>query len=267
MTEPQEPRGTSAEHPAPEELSEFAFSPEAAAESLHEHLDGCPGCAAEVADLRLVLASLAQLPEPVVPVSVGIRLDAAIARAWQEADAQPEAAARNGSGDAVESRSLSVRRGALWRKLMLPLGAVCLIVLAVVGVGRLLGSAGSTSSSANGPVAGAAPGPAGDSALTQWVQSVLPSAATAHGAPAFSPNAGSSGPNRPYAQALCTRVPARAGYTELTTSQREFDGQPATLVVYQNDQEPAPRPLFAVVYAGSCPTASSVILDQGVVSR
>lgn len=266
MTEPQEPRGTSAEHPASEELSDFAFSPEAAAEGLREHLEDCPGCATEVADLRTVLASLAQLPEPAVPMSVSIRLDAAIARAWQEADTEAEAAAQKGSGDAVDPRSLPARRGPLWRKLMLPLGAACLVVLAVVGAGKLLSGGNSARSSAS-TAAGAVPGPLGDPALTQWVQSVLSGYASAENGGEFSPGAGGSSSSRPYAQALCSAAPAHAGYSELTTSQREFHGQPATLVVYQNDQEPASRPLFAIVYAGSCPTASSVILDEGVVSR
>jgi hypothetical protein len=65
----------------------------------------------------------------------------------------------------------------------------------------------------------------------------------------------------------CKGLPQRAGFTVETTSARQFHGREATLVVYQNSEEPASTTVYAVVYAGSCPTVSSEILDQGPVSR
>jgi hypothetical protein len=266
VIEPQEPRSTRAEHPAPEELSEFAFSPEDATAALRGHVEACRACGTEVADLRTVLASLAEFPEPVVPVSVGIRLDAAIARAWQEADAEHEAATRAGTGVAVPSRAGSARPRTRWHRLALPLGTLCLVVLGVIGVGELLGEGNVNATSAGGSTAGAAPAAAGDSALTAWVRSVLPGADGRAGLDS-SPQAAAGSSNGFFAHPECADVPARAGYTLVATSQRVFHGRQATLVVYQNDQEPASAPLFAVAYAGSCPTPSSMILDEGVVSR
>jgi hypothetical protein len=259
VTGPQEPRSAAAGHPAPEELSELAFSPETASAALRGHVQDCPSCAAETADLRAVLASLATLPEPALPESVGIRLDAALARAWQQADAEQEAAA----GSAAAAPTAASRSRGLWRRLALPLGAVCLIAVAVVGVRQLIG--GGSTGSATGPAAGPA---VGDTALAQWVHSVVPATASGpkSGAPLI-PQIGRGTQNHSMAGVECANAPARAGYTQVADSQREFEGRPATLVVYQNDQEPASRPLFAVVYAGSCPTVSSVVLDQGLVSR
>ena len=260
MTGPQEPRSTAAGHPAPEELSELAFSPEAAPAALRGHVQGCASCSAETAELRAVLASLAALPEPELPESVGIRLDAAIARAWQQqADAEQQAAA-----DAATAPSTG-RSRRLWRRLALPLGALCLIALAAVGVRGLLGGGTNPGGSAagSGPAAGI-----GDAALAQWVHGVLPGATNeVQSRPAIIPQIGRGTANHSLTGAACQNAPARAGYTQLATSQRAFEGRPATLVVYQNAQEPASQPLFAVVYAGSCPTVSSVVLDQGLVSR
>lgn len=263
MTGPQEPRSTAAGHPTPEELSELAFSPETASAALRGHVQGCPSCSAETAELRALLDSLASLPEPALPESVGIRLDAAIARAWQQADAEQDTAA--GSGAAVPPAGRA--RRSLWRRLALPLGAVCLIAVAALGVRTLLGGDGAGPAAA-GPAAGI---PAGDSALTQWVHSVLPDTTTntPKSAAPLIPQLGRATQNHAMTGSAsdCPSAPAHAGYTRLASSQREFEGRPATLVVYQNDQEPASRPLFAVVYAGSCPTGSSIVLDQGLVSR
>ena len=270
MTEPQEPRSSSIGHPSPEELSELTFSPEDAPAGLREHVTDCPACTAEVEDLRTVLASLAQLPVPAVPVSVGIRLDAAIARAWQEADApQPEqTAAHGGVGRTSAGRSGAARRGRFWRGLALPLGALCLVILGVVGVSALFSGTNVSGGSAASSAGGAAAAPAADPALVQWARSVLPGASSEQPGPGVAPQAaGSSASRGTFTRDDCPIAPARAGYTLLTTSQRNFGGRLATLVLYQNDEEPASRPLVAVVYAGSCPTASSVILDEGVVSR
>jgi hypothetical protein len=267
VTGPQEPRSAAAGHPTPEELSEFAFSPEAASAALHGHVRDCPSCGAEAAELQTLVASLAQLPEPALPESVGIRLDAAFARAWQEADAEQEAAA--GSTGNMRARTPAERRTrSRWRRLVVPLGVVCLIVVAAIGVGRLLTS-GRSGVSAAGPAAPANSPASGDAALTAWVHSVLPTAATgAATGPGVVPQIGHGTESRTFAGRECPNAPAApAGYTLLTSSQRDFEGKPATLVVYQNAQEPASRPLFAVVYAGSCPTVSSAVLDQGLVSR
>lgn len=259
MTGPQEPPSAAAGHPTSEELSELAFSPEAASAALRGHVQGCPSCSAETAELRALLASLAALPEPALPVSVGIRLDAAIERAWQQADAEQEAAAGSNAAEPTAGRSRS-----LWRRLALPLGAVCLIAVAAIGVREMIGDHGSTGSPAESPAGGAA----GDTALTQWVHSVLPGAMSgAKSAGPLIPQVGRGTQDHSLTGAACPSAPARAGYTQVADSQREFEGRPATLVVYQNSQEPASRPLFAVVYAGSCPTVSSVVLDQGLVSR
>ena len=259
MTEPQEPRSTTPQHLTPEELSECAFSPQTAAAGWLEHAQGCAACSAELADLRLVLLQLAELPEPELPESVGIRLDAALDRAWQEADAEREAAAKASAG--ARSRA---RRS--WRKIAIPVGSLALIVLAVIGIAGLLhNDDGGSSSSASAGTAqpGAVTNSNGsvmtsDTALAQLVRSVLPSAT----------GAGAANTKAPLLEtARCASVPQRVGYTVLTTAEREFEGVPATLVVYQQTQEPSSNTVYAVVYKGSCGSSAGDILAQGLVSR
>jgi len=198
---------------------------------------------------------------------VGIRLDAAVERAWEEADAEAEAAP-----GAASAAGAARRRPArpFWRKIAIPLGSLSLIVLAIFGIGSLLTNSGSSSSSAT---AGAAPQAATESngsvtnlALEAWVHSVLPggsyNTATGSGVqPEHSPMA------QPVHCAAGADTPHRSGYTVLTTSQREYQGRPATLVVYQDTQKPASPTVYAVVYASFCPSSSSAILAQAPVSR
>jgi hypothetical protein len=252
VTEPQEPRSTASNHLTSEELSECAFSPETAAAGWLEHADGCTACSAELADLRLLLTRLAELPEPEVPESVVIRLDAAVARAWQEADAEDEA------------KAADPRRGTRqsWRKIAIPIGSLALIAAVAIGVGSVISSddTSTSSSASSGSAAGtAAAGPFSNapitqSALTQWVQSVLPTS-------------GGGGVHSMTEGVRCAATPKRAGYTVLTTSEREYNGVPATLIVYQNAQEPSSNTVYAVVYKGSCATTPGEILAEGSVSR
>jgi hypothetical protein len=241
------------------------------------HTADCAACTAEVEQLRLVLATLAVLPEPEPPAELAIRLDAAIARAWQQADAEQQQAA------AAPVSATAPRRGRRpsWARIALPVGALGLLVLAGVGIGYAVNQSG------GGSVAGASTGAQNgdnDTALSQWVRSVLPAGAGgASSAAGVGPNVQhgsgpkSSAPNlqgggpKASTEGLhspsCPSYPQRAGYTVLTTAVREFDGRSATLVVYVNDTGPADSTVFAVVYAGPCPTASSQVLDQGDVSR
>lgn len=258
MTEPQEPRSTTPNHLTSDELSECAFSPETAPAGWLKHAEGCAECSGRLADLRLVLAQLAELPEPELPESVAIRLDAAVARAWQEADAEQEAAAK------ASARARGTRRS--WRKFAIPLSSLALIAVVVVGVGAVLDHVSSSSSGgASTTAAGAAPNSNGaitNPALAGWVRSVLPETASS----------ATGGAQRPKSSAMaetprCATIPQRVGETVLTTSQRVFEGESATLVVYQNAQEPSPSTVYAVVYEGSCPNSRSEILAQGSVSR
>jgi hypothetical protein len=250
-------------HPTPEELSEYAFSPETATAGLREHTAGCATCAAELTDLRLVLATLAELPQPEPPAQVGIRLDAAIARAWQEADAESRTSA---------AAPASRRRRVSWGRIARPVGALGVLAVAGAGIGLAVSHGSeSTSSSASGGAARASSaegGGGGDAALTQWVRSLLPAASASGPAetPAKIPQHG-QGTSADATHAPCSAYPQRAGYTVLATAEQDFDGGPATLVVYQNGKGPASPTVLAVVYAGPCPTASSRILDQGLVSR
>jgi hypothetical protein len=264
VTEPQEPRGAAPAHLTPDELSECAFSPETAPAGLLEHAEGCPDCAAELADLRLLLTELAALPEPELPESVAIRMDAAVARAWQEVDAEQEAAADRSAASARRGRRPS------WRKIAIPLSALSLIVLAIVGVGEFLAHDNTTNTTAsssagvaeNGP--GVTPeryGPLTNSTVLAWVHSVLPTNGTHNSSgPMISPKVEGGACAAP-------GTPQLPGYTVLTTSHREYEGQAATLVVYQNTKEPASPTVYAVVYAGSCPSSTSGILAAGSVSR
>ena len=236
-------------------MSECAYSPETAAAGWLEHAEGCAHCAAEIADLKLVLAQLADLPEPAFPDEVGIRVDAALERAWQEADAERDAA--------VSSAPRRARFS--WRRLAVPLSALALVVAAGAGLDAILHEGVSASGTAT---SGAAPNAAGaqttDEALSQWVLSVLGYSA--------STNSMNQSPAHAHASTLgpmeeCKGLPQRAGLTIQTTSVRQFHGREATLVVYRNSEEPAYTTVYAVVYAGSCPTSSSEILDQGPVSR
>lgn len=263
MTEPQEPRDAATAHLTTEELSDYAFSPETAPAGLMEHVEGCARCATELADLRSLLTELAALPEPELPESVAIRMDAAVARAWQEVDAEAEADA-----EYAAARTRTPRRFS-WRKVAIPLGSLSLIALAGVGIGVAVSHSSSGSSATSSAGAGsAAQAPMSNQALTDptalaWVRSVLPTEAPL--------NSNSSHESPKAAGQLCadgdSSALQRAGYTVVTTSHRAFDGQPATLVVYRNAQEPASPTDYAIVYAGSCPTSASVVLAEGSVSR
>jgi hypothetical protein len=90
------------------------------------------------------------------------------------------------------------------------------------------------------------------------VRSVLPTNASS--GPLLSPMANGEHCANP-------SVPQRSGSTVLTTSHREYEGQAATLVVYQDTQKPASPTYYAVVYAGPCPSSAAEILAQGLVSR
>jgi hypothetical protein len=265
VTEPQEPRGAAPAHLTSEELSEYAFSPEAAAEGPLEHLEGCADCAAELADLRVVLTELAALPEPELPESVAIRLDAAVARAWLDVDAEQEAE-REAAASAAAAKAGRGRRLS-WRKIAIPLGSLSLVALAAVGIGVALdhSSSGISASSSSGVSAEKAPQSSQmltNPTVLTWVRSILPSGASASAAHEHASPLGDG------ANCSVVSVPQRSGYTVLTTSQREFENQPATLVVYQSAQEPASPTVLAVVYAGSCATSSaSDVLAEGSVSR
>lgn len=256
MTEPQEPRSATLDHLTDEEASECAYSPETAAAGWLEHAEGCARCTAEIADLQLVLARLADLPEPAFPDAVGIRIDAALERAWQETDAERDAA--------VPSAPRRARFS--WRRIAVPLGALALVVAAGAGLDAVLHQGVSTSGTATSVSAPNAAGMAtADEALSQWVRSVVPGYSA-------STNSGIQSPAHAHASTLgpmeeCKGLPQRAGFTIETTSARQFHGREATLVVYRNSEEPASTTVYAVVYAGSCPTSSSEILDQGPVSR
>jgi hypothetical protein len=252
-------------HPTPEELSEYAFRPETAAAGLREHTASCAACAAEIADLRTVLATLAELPEPELPAEVGIRLDAAIARAWQEADADAEKQQHAAAGASAPRKGHRLS----WGRIARPVGALGVLALAGAGIGLAVSQGPESSSSgASGAAAPDATGASGDVALAQWVRTVLPvtSASGPVGTPAKIPQHG-QGTSPDATHASCTGYPQRAGYTVLAAAEKQFDGEPATLVVYQNSARPASPTVLAVVYAGPCPTVSSQILDQGVVSR
>jgi hypothetical protein len=258
VTEPQEPRSTTPNHLTSDELSECAFSPETAPAGWLEHAQGCAECSAELADLRLLLTQLAALPEPELPESVVIRLDAAVARAWQQADAEQEAEQEAAASAGALAAARRGRRWS-WRKIALPLGSLALIALVLLGVGSLVRSGADSSSSSGSASAGAAQGSGSvsQSLLTQWVHSVVTPVK-------------SEGPRRATTMAQaepCETIPKLGGYTVLTTSQREFEGEHATLIVYQNAQEPSSSTVYAVVYEGSCPTTTSRILAQGAISR
>jgi len=261
VTEPQEPRGATPTHLTSEELSECAFSPETAAAGLLEHAEGCAQCSAELADLRSLLTELAALPEPELPESVGIRLDAAVARAWQEFDAEQEAAAESAA-------ATGARRGRRpsWRRIAIPLGSLSLIALAVVGIGALAHQSTTSSSASSSGVSAGAPesyGAVTETSIGAWVHSLLSTAS----ADAATNNGPHLAPHLDQPKCANANVPQRSGYTVLTTSQRIYQGQAATLVVYQDAKEPASATVYAVVYAGSCPNSASRILAQGSVSR
>ncbi|HET9169430.1 MAG TPA: hypothetical protein VFN97_08335 [Actinospica sp.] len=263
MTEPQEPRGTAPAHLTTEELSECAFSPETAAVSLLEHAEGCPACAAELADLRLLLTELAALPDPEVPESVVVRMDAAIERAWQESDAEQE------RQSLVTASNARRGRRSFWQRAAVPLASLSLIAVVAVGIGVAVSHTESSTTSAAssaGSAEGKQAAPESDQALTDptalaWVRSVVPGGTTANSTHV------DESPMVVGVHCATPGLPQRSGETVLTSSHREFDGQAATLVVYQDAQKPASPTVFAVVYAGSCPSASSQVLAQGVVSR
>lgn len=277
MRNPQEPRDAAPAHLDDEGVSECAFSPEQAAPSALEHAAGCADCSARIEELSRLLASLADLPEPEVPESVLIRLDATVERAWLEADAETERKVR------TERRR---RRFRAWVPLTVPVAALGVIVGAVVGLSSLTG--GSSSATSAGAPAGAAAGSANvpgvkpqaqgnnEALLTQMATAALKtvsgannlSAGAAGGVTMPVPTSTAS-PSAPKfsAMASCFAPPTLTGYTVAAAAAETYSGRQASLVVYRNDNEPASTTTFyAVLYAGPCPDSSSTVLDEGSVS-
>lgn len=276
----QEPRDAASGHLDDEGVSECAFSPEQAAPGALEHAAGCPDCTARIEELGRLLASLADLPEPEIPESVLIRLDATVARAWQEADAEAR----------QQLRAKQRRRTRAWRRLAVPATALAVIIGAVVGFASLVhlgGDSASTATSAGAPAAAGRgtttlPGakPMGQSQLTEMASEALnppsASAVQGHGTGVESTptvttpgslGAVATASPKSNAMAACFRAPARAGYTVAAVAPETYSGVEASLIVYRNDEEPASTTTFyAVLYAGSCPDSTSRVLDEGLVS-
>lgn len=274
MRNPQEPRDAASAHLDDEGVSECAFSPEQAAPGALEHAAGCADCSARIEELGRLLASLADLPEPEVPESVHLRLDATIERAWQEADAEAERKSR------TDRRR---RRFRAWMPLAVPVAALGVIVGAVAGLSALGGTSGSSSAAPAGVSAGAANGPEvrpGARAENETLLTQMASAALKSGSSATSLRPGTAGnsgtvpaqastvaPSSPEFSGVATCAPALTGYTVAAAAPENYSGREASLVVYRNDKEPASTTTFyAVLYAGSCPNPSSVVLDEGSVS-
>ena len=167
MNEPLEPRGSVRGHLSVDEVSECAFGAEEAAAGLLGHLAECAVCAGEVEDVRSALALLAEFPEPEVPESVVIRLDAAVEREWQQRDRAAEAAAQAafapGRGARRSSRDggrgNSRRSGRGWRGLRVPITALAVICGGAVGLGVLIANVnGGQQNSAASTTAGSADG-------------------------------------------------------------------------------------------------------------
>lgn len=270
----QEPRDAASGHLDDEGVSECAFSPEQAAPGALEHAAGCADCSARIEELGRLLASLADLPEPEIPESVLIRLDATVQQAWQEADAEAEQKSR------AERRRPRARA---WRRLAVPGAALAVIVGMVVGFSALLHTGGAGSTSAGAPAAASGGGsravlPMSRSLLTSMVSEALAAtystaqATTNAGIKATAGASGSESATRTPAPmfdaiATCFVAPARTGYTVAAVSAETYAGSAASLVVYRNDKEPASTTTFyAVLYAGSCPDSASQVLDEGLVS-
>lgn len=278
MRNPQEPRDAATGHLADEDASECAFSPEQAAPGALEHVAGCAECAARVEELSGLLVALAALPEPEIPESVLIRLDATIERAWQSADEE--------AAEAQTSERTRNKRARAWRRLMVPITALGVLAGVIAGVGYLsthLSLQGSSSSASSGVRATAAagsglanPAASADGNLAALARQAFGTAPTHVPRGTLSGGAESAGPTQsglqPHSQTQnhgteqCAKAPARAGYTVWTETPETYAGQSATLVVYRNDEEPASSTAYlAVLYAGSCPDTAGPILDQGLV--
>jgi len=268
---PQEPRDATGEHLDDESVSECAFSPEQAAPGALEHAAGCADCSARIEELGRLLASLADLPEPEIPASVLIRLEATVERAWQEADAEADR----------ESTPQRRRRFRAWAPLAVPVAALGVIAGAVVGISALTHDSGSSSASGTSAAAGSLPRASvvSNSQLTALASAALAAAAAqGQGTAAMPPNGdattvprASSGGAASFSgvspMAKCFRAPARPGYTVAAVAAESVASGDASLVVYRNDNEPASTTTYyAVLYAGSCPNSSSPVLDQGLVS-
>jgi hypothetical protein len=263
---PQEPRDGVAGHLDDEGLSACAYSPQQAAPAALEHAADCAECSAQIEELSLLLASLADLPEPEVPASVLIRLDATLEQAWQEADAAAAAPAQTRA-----DRSRRTRRG--WRRLAVPIAAFGVLGGSVVGIGVVLGrgslsSSSGTSASAAGVVPGTAPDDPTLTAMVREAMTVYNRYAQAGAATQVAPapaattsKFGASG------VAPCIGAPSKPGYTLVGTAPETYAGRSASLVIYRMNEEPASTTTFyAVLYAGSCPGSSGPTLEQGAVS-
>ena len=257
-------------HLGDEDLSACAFSPEQASAGAAEHAADCAECSARIEELTALLSALAELPEPQIPESVILRLDATIEQAWQESDEATRALAQS-------KRPRRTRKA--WLRLSVPITALAVIAGAFIGVGYLIShGAGGTASSASASSGEVAPfagvESAADPALVTMARQALEGAGENGSFPAArrTASAGSTArTNAPstsaHAMAHCFHAPQKTGYTVAATAPETYSGTSASLVVYRSDEEPANTTTFyAVLFAGSCPSGSSAVLDQGPVS-
>jgi hypothetical protein len=275
---PQEPRDGGSGHLDLEGLSECAYSPQEAAPASLEHAGRCAECAARIEELSRLLTALADLPEPELPQSVLVRLDATLEQAWQEAEETAASSARQ-----------VPRPRRAWRRLAVSI--TLLTVFAGVffgGLGFLISlgsstSAGTAATSSAGEAGGiSGPDAAADPMLNQMVQKAVAqgefSADEGGGADS---TAGSDVPAPGgtatalalHGMAGCFRAPTRMGYRVVGAAPETYTAGGTTapvgasLVVYRDDEEPASSTvLYAVLYAGSCPDSWSQVLDEGPVS-
>jgi hypothetical protein len=244
-----------------EMVSECAFSPEEAAAGALQHAAGCAECAARIEELSGLLASLAELPEPEIPASVLVRLDATVERAWQEADAG--ASGRSGAADSARKRA--------WRRLLVPVAALGVLVGAVFGLAHMAGGGSSEGSATSASAPGLAEGHADTTLIAMARQAIAADkksvfdGATAPSSPKVTTSLPGGDAVRPMAS--CFRAPIRVGYTVVAVSAETYSGQTASLVVYRLSTEPASTTTFyAVLYAGPCPASDGPVLDEGLVS-
>lgn len=300
MTDPAASRpGT---HLDPDQLADLVegLMQPAVADSARAHLAACPLCSGDFAliageDDAGVAAWSELLPPVSIPRDVAVRVEAALHREPPLSDAGPAAVSHAGPAASAShaSSQASSRAARPWRRRFgLALGGVAGATLAVVvGVGVLSSTdSGNTSKSSgsgsvysrvapsspsdDSPHAGAAPPNGKTPALgTQGTDSGGGSYGTAAsiekqaeallGLHVESPASGTAQAAKPQ----CTPSPVAVGTKPLASTQTEYQGRQAWLMIYAEPGNPAVADVYVVDVASCTSGDSAQVAYQTTVAR
>jgi hypothetical protein len=269
-----EPKGTMT-HPDPDVLAEFraGLITGRRGARVSAHLAACERCAGLCDELAEVSALLAAVPVPVMPETVVMRLETALA-----AEAAKKDDAERAAGDGARDRATSPRPRKHWDfrlvalRVLAPAGALVVLAAGGYGLSRIVASSagpGSAATAAALPVASAAPGSGSTSrheavqeapftfavvtSTTDYQRATLRQQLALEMQRYAQRDAGSQGLASESVKACVSRVTTQ---TPLLVEMARFEGRPANVIVVMSGHREA-----VWVTTPTCSASSHYVLD------